>query len=415
MSKYDYGDWDKSRPWTGGRDDNVHQLKLTATPAPFPDAALIPPRAWLYGTVLVRGFVSALIAPGGVGKTNLALAVALCLASGRSLLGDRVWRRVKVWYWGEDPLDELDRRIAALMIRFGLTKEDLDGWFFRDSSRAQRICMVHATDDGTEVAYPDRDAIVGEIKRLGIGAVIIDPFIKAHILNENSNYHMDCAAAAWTAVADETGTAVWVAHHTRKGAASDADAARGAKSLIDACRMTVVLSPMSKDEAKQFGLTEKLRRAYVRMDDVKVNLAPSADARWFQLESMRLGNSTNDYPGGDHVAVVMPWKPPSMFDDLPGDLCVEILDQIARGPAPGRLYAADRRGDGRGWVGYVVMQMTDRDEEQAAKLIRTWSNTKLLVREQFHDPDQRKDRTGVTVDLTKLAEMRQQFTGREPR
>ncbi len=403
------GDWDKSRPWTGTRfGETVQQLKLTATPAPFPDPARIEPREWLYSTILVRGFVSALVAPGGVGKTLLALVIALSLAAGRSLLGDKVYRRVHVWYWnGDDPPAEIDRRIAAIMMHFGLRREDLDGWFFRDSGRKQRLMMVEALEDGSEITYPDREAIVAEIQRLGIGLMIIDPFVKAHVLNENSNAHMDRAAGAWAAVAEETGCAIWVVHHTRKGHTTDADAARGGKALIDACRIAQVLTPMTEEAAEACGIPDREKRYYMRLDDVKVNLAPPGDARWFKLLGMPLGNVTDEYPAGDHVGVVVPWQPPLTWDGLPGALCLQILDQISRGRAPGKPYQATKRGLAAGWCGAVVMDLAGKDEATAKKIIDAWLRNGLLTREEYREDG--RNRLGVAVDPAKFAEMRKQF------
>jgi len=46
---------------------------LAADPALLPAPESIPPREWLYGNRLIRRFVSVLAAPGGVGKSALAL------------------------------------------------------------------------------------------------------------------------------------------------------------------------------------------------------------------------------------------------------------------------------------------------------------------------------------------------------
>lgn len=51
----------------------LHAAPLAADPATLPAPATIPPREWLYGSRLIRRFVSVLAAPGGVGKSALAL------------------------------------------------------------------------------------------------------------------------------------------------------------------------------------------------------------------------------------------------------------------------------------------------------------------------------------------------------
>ena len=62
------------------------------------------------------------------------------MASGKPLLGVAPRERVHVWYWnGEDPRDELERRVTAAANHYGLTKEDIEGWLFIDSGRKMPI------------------------------------------------------------------------------------------------------------------------------------------------------------------------------------------------------------------------------------------------------------------------------------
>src|ERR1700722_7599896 len=118
-------------------------LPLAAEPATLPDAATIPPREWLYGTRLIRRFVSVLAAPGGVGKSALALGVAVALASGKEILGERVHHSVPVWVLNlEDPMEELHRRVAALMRMHGIFPESLAGRLFLHSGRTRRLTMA---------------------------------------------------------------------------------------------------------------------------------------------------------------------------------------------------------------------------------------------------------------------------------
>ena len=51
------------------------------------DPKTIPPRAFIMGPHFIRRYVSATIAPGGLGKSALLTAEALALVTGRALLG----------------------------------------------------------------------------------------------------------------------------------------------------------------------------------------------------------------------------------------------------------------------------------------------------------------------------------------
>lgn len=375
---------------------------LLARPAPLPCASSIPPREWLLGTRLIRRFVSLLVAPGGVGKSALALASAVSLATGRDLLHEHVHHSVPAWLLNlEDPADELHRRLAALMRLHGIADHELHGRLFLHHGRDRRVLLAEAP--GGVVAYPDQDALTQEARAHGIGLIVVDPFVKSHALNENDNAHMDAAATAWGQVADGAGAAVLLVHHTRKSGPGapehSAEAARGAKSLTDAARSAVLLSPMTAAEAEQLGVAAAERWRHVRLDDAKANLAPLSAARWFRLATVALGNATPEYPHGDQVAAIEPWRPASPWAaHSPAELN-RVLDQLAAGPAPGCRYAPSRRGRTQSrWAGGVLMQRLGTTEAQAASMVEAWLKTGLLVAAHYHDAEQRRIRMGVVVD-----------------
>ena len=52
------------------------------------------------------------------------------------LLGTRPAKPLRVSYWnGEDPLEETERRVAAICQHYGITENDLGGRPFIDSGR----------------------------------------------------------------------------------------------------------------------------------------------------------------------------------------------------------------------------------------------------------------------------------------
>ena len=376
---------------------------LLARAAPLPDPASIPPREWLLGTRLVRRFVSLLVAPGGVGKSALALASAASLAAGRNILDEHVHHSVPAWVLNlEDPAEELHRRLAALMRLHGTADSELAGRLFLHHGRERRVQLAQAQGFGA-IAFPDRDAVAQEARIHGIGLIVVDPFVKSHGLDENDNVQMDAAATAWAEVADRADAAVLLVHHTRKSGANTAEggaeAARGAKSLTDAARSASLLAAMTAAEAERLGVPASERWRHVRLDDAKANLAPLAAARWFRLATVALGNATPAYPHGDQVAAIEPWRPASPWAaHSPSDLN-QVLDRIAAGPAPGCRYAPTRRGRASTrWVGCVLMRELGKAEEQAAAMVDAWLKTGLLVAGAYHDAEQRRVRMGVSVD-----------------
>jgi hypothetical protein len=373
---------------------------LTAVPAALPAPETIPPREWLYGTRLVRRFVSVLAAPGGVGKSALALGQAASLSTGRPLLGERVHHAAPAWVLNlEDPLEELHRRLAALMRLHNLPRAALEGRIFLHSGRDRRLSIAALSPDGT-VVHPDREALIAAASAASVGLIVVDPFVKSHALDENSNPHMDAAATAWAEVADRTGAAVLLVHHVRKGAGNDVEAARGAKALTDAARSAFLLAPMDAEAGETLGVTAAERWRYVRLDDAKSNLAPRAEqALWYRLESVALGNGTPLYPAGDTVAALSPWKPASPFHGLSPAACNRALDRIAEGPEPGVLYAAVRGGRHAvtRWAGLVLTEGFGLTVENAARVLAVWLRSGLLIETQYRCPHQRKTRLGLRV------------------
>ena len=377
--------------------------QLLARPAPLPLPETIPPREWLLGTRLIRRFVSLLIAPGGVGKSALALASATSLATGRNLLDEHVHHSVPAWFMNlEDPKDELHRRLAALMRLHGIAAPELHGRLFLHHGRDRRLQLAETTAFGT-LTFPDQDAVLAQARVNGIGLIVVDPFVKSHAVDENSNVQMDAAAAAWSEVAEQAGAAIMLVHHTRKSGASGpetgAEAARGAKSLTDAARSASVMSPMSAIEAEQLGVPALDRWRHIRLDDAKANLAPLAAARWFRMTTIALGNATPAYPHGDQVAAIEPWRPSSPWAAHTPTELNRVLDLLAAGPGRGFLYAPNRRGRVQSrWAGDVLMQRLGVNEAQAGLMVETWLKTGLLILKDYRDNDQRRWRIGIAVN-----------------
>src|SRR5271170_2089341 len=170
-----------------GGHGNVERLPLEITPARLRDPSIIPPRPWLYGTILLRGFITVTVAPGGVGKSQMAMAIALSVASNKAFLGHHIHKQVNAWILNlEDPLDEMDRRLAALMIHHNIYINDVQNKLFMNSGRDRSLVVAKLGDDGSTVVFPDKEAIIQKGRAAQIGLIVVDPYIRSHELDENS-------------------------------------------------------------------------------------------------------------------------------------------------------------------------------------------------------------------------------------
>jgi hypothetical protein len=379
-------------------------LDLYARPLLLRPPSQIPPRPWLYGRDLVRGYVTALIAGGGTGKTALAIAMALSLASGRELLGARVWRRARVWFFTlEDDLEELERRIAAARLHFDIDDAEINGYMFAHSGRDRPVIAIGRDQVTQQLAFPDRDRVIEQAKHLEVGLIVVDPYIRSHQLEENSNVDMDAAASTWAVIAQQTGAAVLLVHHTRKGAlAGDIEASRGAKSLTDAARVGLLLSSMTTDEAAKLGVPEARRAQYLRLDTGKANLAPKpGGGRWLHLAGRRLQNTTSDYPDGDDVQVIEAWEPLDPFQDMDPALINRILDTIDAGRGEGVLFSRTRKGGSKRWAGEVIVRLAQVEAERAKLIIEAWIKSGVLIEVDFHHAAERTEQRGLKVVASK--------------
>ncbi|QLP97481.1 MAG: AAA family ATPase [Rhodoblastus sp.] len=211
---------------------------IQATPYSWPDPASIPVREWLYGRHLIRRFVSTTIAPGGVGKSSLTIAEAVSMICGRPLLhGVKPASALNVWLVNlEDPLEEIERRVAATMKHYGLRREDCPGHLYVNSGRDCELVVAKMTRGEMEVHRPLVDAVKATIAANQIDALIIDPFVRSHRLPENSNEAIDLAVSEWAKIADEASCAVDLVHHARKtgGMEVTVEDGRGASAMISA-------------------------------------------------------------------------------------------------------------------------------------------------------------------------------------
>jgi hypothetical protein len=362
-------------------------LKIAATPFVWRDPATIPPRSWLYGKHYIRKFVSCTVAPGSLGKSSLAVVEAISIAMNLRLLGITPTEQTNTWYWnGEDPLEETERRIAAICQHYAIDGRDLTAHLFIDSGRASPIKLARVAR--SELAFDTQLAedMCSTIQENRIGAVILDPFISTHVVPESDNTHIDAVVKKLAHIADTTNCAIEFVHHVRKAVngqtETTAEDARGATAIINAVRSARVLNRMTKEQADEHRISEP--RSYFRADSGKANLAPPGVAKWFHLASILL-------PNGDQVAVVEPWRIPSPLDGLTAKH-MHAVREIARTGNWRRDYRS------KDWIGRALAEVAGLDVEKDQKKIKAilaiWFANKALDTELRKDAH-RKDRRYV--------------------
>jgi hypothetical protein len=180
--------------------------------------------------------------------------------------------------------------------------------------------------------------------------------------------------------------------------AGDANAARGSTAINAAVRSNWTVFPMSEDDAAAVGIDQDERFKFLRVDDAKANYGLlSGTARWFEKHEVQLENGHEDLPG-DKVGVLMPWSPPGAFDGIGIDTIKGIIRDITTAfdeANPYKYGRGARKGGERCLIDFVASR-TAKPDKQAERMIRTWFDNGVLVKETYRDPERRTDRPGIT-------------------
>jgi hypothetical protein len=346
---------------------------IAATPYQWREPGTLPRRSWILGRWLLRGTLACVVAPGGAGKSTLLAAMALSLATGRSLLNKVVHGGPKrVWLWNlEDDLDELSRSLQAAALHFGIEPEQIAERLFVDSGLdGANLCTATEGSDGFRILEPIYEALTAELIHRQIDVLFIDPFVSSHEVEENANTKIDKIAKTWARVGKTAGCTVVLVHHTSKAGSGEVTAmsARGAVALINAARSTLVINRMDGTKASELGMSEAEGRCCISVADDKHNRAPPEKADWYRFESVDLGNGSIDDPG-DNIAVAVPWALPRASDGITDSDIYAAQALIDQGS-----YRFDPQATE--WVGHAVAEATgldiQKDKPRIKALLKIW-------------------------------------------
>jgi AAA domain-containing protein len=368
--------------WDDASFGEEEKPKATIRASPFvwiPEAQ-IPKRDFLYGTHLIRGFISTTLAPGGLGKSTLIMSEAVDMATAGATLG--IARRpLRVWTVnGEDPRDEIMRKLLAVMKFYSIEPDMVADRLFVNSGRDNEFLIAKENRGGMTIMQRNVDAMIEEIRANRFDVVQIDPVVSIHQVSENDNTKIDAVLRQLARIAEVTGCAIELVHHVRKpGGAADkttVDDARGASSFLNRTRSARVLNRAGEQDAatlSQRGETFKPWQ-FFRVDDGKSSLAPPGEvADWYHLRSVQLSN-------GDNVGIVERAAVISAFEGVTTAHLRAVQDRLA-GKAGGcaeNIRAAD-------WVGYLVAEVLGLNLDDATErlrvhsIIRTWIQNRALV------------------------------------
>lgn len=361
------------------------------------DPAKIPAPGFVYSDFYARGYMSVTGAAPKVGKSALAHAESVDMATGRGFLTGRPQAPLKVVYFNaEDDQDVLNARTIAILAAHGIDQSEIEGRLFVVSGVALGGFYLSSGPD-PQINEPLFDDLEDFIVSEGIDVLILDP-LQDMTLSPETNEVYRALAQRLRRLLAATKVALGVVHHFRKGAAGaqvTVDELRGGSALRGAARFNRAIAPMTPDEAAKAGVAD--HRYFLRIADVEGNLAPpSAEVnRWFEKTSVRL-------PNGQSVIAVKPWEWPDAMEGF-AECEAAILAAVNTGLVNGERYARGKKAQESGrWVVDLILSMTakagiSKTEAQAAAIVQKWLKDGTVEDRDYKSPTDRNRRKGLYV------------------
>lgn len=405
-------DYDNNNPEHSGRPADPVGGRINYTPAEDVDWDNIPPRPWLAGTRLLRGYVTLLTGPGGVGKTALTMTTALSYALGRNLLDpsntNRHWKlhggRLRTYIYGlEDDLDEMKRRIKAVMNFHGVHPSETQGFLALGDGSVNPLILAISEAGRKLVRTAIVDTLIAHLLRHAIDVLILDPFVKTHNCNENDNGEMDFVMVILKEVAIRARCAIWLIHHSGKGGTTmDPHGGRGASAIPAAGRVNETLSAATVKDHDAFGFG----RDVVRLEATKANMSPIGedDIQWLRLSGCAVGN-------GDFVQVIELIDGKDQTERMDAVLFDGICDAVRAAPEGGSgMWVSTKSATN--WIGHAIRAGGVGTDQRASSLAQAWQKLGLLIPDaEAKDGRKRKIMTALKLNEVMAAKHRRERWG----
>jgi hypothetical protein len=279
------------------------------------EPASVPPRPWIVPGLACRGNVTMIAGPGGVAKSTWTLQVAIAAITGREdICGFKVPNQQRVAVWNqEDDINELRRRLSAIMLAFDVRWRDLQDErgqirLSLSSGVERPLVLAKRTLEGTIRPSPQLRELIDDVKAQNVDLLVLDPLVEIHEAGENDNVQMRAVIGYVRDIAKEADCAVLLVAHSKKpdNAKSDSfagnmDSARGASAQVAAIRIGATIYAAAKNDDKKWAF-EGSHLNYVRIDIAKNNLGPkSREPLWFKYDGVTL----DGFEGG-RVGILRP-------------------------------------------------------------------------------------------------------------
>jgi len=236
-----------------------------------------PPKVWLVDNLLEKSKPAILASVGGVGKSMMALDLAVKISQGGGMWFDHPINRGGnvVVISAEDDLNEIHRRIKALDPDDKRFTAPYDVYTYTIPDSPEPLILIKDDKNGLSIT-PKAQEMLAELEQIpNLELVVIDPIqamSAAPISSSNEAAQLYCQLCA--SISSRFNTTCLSIHHMSKTALQSDDdpmsvrsKIRGASSLVDGHRLAIALWLGNEEEVERICLDNKVE--YERLRVVK--------------------------------------------------------------------------------------------------------------------------------------------------
>ncbi len=226
-----------------------------------------PEREWTVVDLVPRKQVTLLTGNGGVGKSLVALQLAVAVAAGQNWLDQMTARGNALFLTAEDELAEVHRRLVKIAEGYGVALEQLPN--LRLWSLAGRDAVIATTGQNNVVATtPLFDQIRNQIAQVQPEVVVLDTLADLFAGDENNRSQGTQFVAMLIGLAIEYNCAVVLLAHPSKSGQATGDGTSGSTAWHNKVRSRLYL----RKETAQNGIEPDPRCRVI--DHMKANYGP---------------------------------------------------------------------------------------------------------------------------------------------
>lgn len=257
------------------------------------------PRRFIFKGLLPLGTVTLLGAAGGTGKSQFAIQMGMCAATGDAVAGQ--WeveeRGASLLLCSEDETEELHRRVHNTFDQMTATDDEdtkrtkratVAGNLFVTSLVGSDVRLItQESRGGWSVNRARVQEIITTANRIpDLKLIVLDPASRFRAGDENDADGGTRFIEVLEQIKAATGATVLATAHVNKNATRGADdsssAFRGASALTDGARMALLLRAMNEREAKAKKVKPADAWKYLRVDTGKFNYGPPVRETWLK-------------------------------------------------------------------------------------------------------------------------------------